>query len=330
MEKQPKTSAKFDPLIQSEEIAFADAELVKCDQCSRNNPPNRPKCLYCGGLLDGAADSALCLRKLEGWESGYNLIFCADASGKDIDRTELARLLRYETSDIDTIMRPAVPLPVCRVETEREAALIQARLSELGMISSIIADAALAAGRPPTRIRSIEFLGEAMAFHDFNTGAIYEIAAENLALIVSGSITRSRLDSIERKRRGGRTTLIDESATVSDDIVLDIYTRQDAIGFRAYPTGFDFSSLGSDKGLLARDNFGLLITRLCEHAPGAKLVDSYSNVRGPLGLVWEVAVQNDLRSVQRSGFGKQEFASVATTSNLDQFTRFSRLQWHLL
>jgi len=334
MEKQPKIGGKFDPSIQSEEIAFAADDLVRCAKCSRSNGPNRLKCLYCGAMLDVGVDRLGSLgnsfRKLESWELGCNVIVLPDASRMDVDPAELAKILPLETAAIDRILRSSTPLPIGRVESEKEAAMLQQRLSELAVVSHIIADAVLAPGKPPKRIRSVEFLAEAIVLLDFNTGKIYRIPTADVAVIVPGSITRSRLDSIEKKRRGGRTTLIDESATVFDEIVLDIYTRDDPTGFRVYPAGFDFSSLGVDKGLFARDNFRLLVRRLCDHAPGAKLVDTYADVRDQLGLVWEVAVQNDPRGLQRSGFGKREFARVMTTSNLDQFTRYSRLQWHLL
>lgn len=48
------------------------------------------------------------------------------------------------------------------------------------------------------------------------------------------------------------------------------------------------------------------------------------------GHAWEVEVSNDPRGIQNTGFRKRGFATVATTSNLNQFTKYSHLQWSLL
>ena len=143
-------------------------------------------------------------------------------------------------------------------------------------------------------------------------------------------ITASRVDSLEKKRRRGTTKLIDETATASDESILDMYSKRDGIGFRVHLTGFDFSCLGDDKGLLAVENLRRLIVRLKEHAPNAKLVTNYGSVRPALSQVWEIESRKDSQGLKRSGFGKREFGAVASSSNLNQFTKYSRLQWHLL
>src|SRR4051812_23599259 len=92
--------------VQSEPIAFTNDEMVPCTACSRANPPNRLKCLYCGAGLEVAAEFdgliKLVLRKLESWEKGFNLIYL---SGMEIGKAtagEIADILGRDASDIST------------------------------------------------------------------------------------------------------------------------------------------------------------------------------------------------------------------------------------
>ena len=102
------------------------------------------------------------------------------------------------------------------------------------------------------------------------------------------------------------------------------------VGYRVFTSGFDFSCLGDEKGLLASDNLKRLTSKLASLSSNAKLVHEYRSVRQSLGSVWEPEIRRDTKGLQRTGFGKREFGSVMTTSNLEQFTKFSRLQRHLL
>src|ERR1035437_7172829 len=83
-------SPTFDPLIQSEDIAFKPEEMRTCSACQRSNAPNRISCLYCGTDLGIPPDNGLPvkikLRKLEPWERGFNIIF----RQHEVDRPEVA------------------------------------------------------------------------------------------------------------------------------------------------------------------------------------------------------------------------------------------------
>jgi hypothetical protein len=46
--------------------------------------------------------------------------------------------------------------------------------------------------------------------------------------------------------------------------------------------------------------------------------------------VWDVDERTESLGIKRSGFAKKDLASVTTRSNLLQFTKYSRLQRHLL
>ena len=332
MPEIPENTPLFDQSIQTENIAFDPVDLIACDNCGRKNPPTRFDCIYCANELAVEAEDAASirhfLRKLEIWESGFNVII-SEKSGT-IDIPKIAQLLSMAVDDLMLILDTGSSLPLARLENEKEASLIQTGLGQLGLKCSLVSDADLAANKPPVRISGIEFFDDSLAFIDFNTGSLSEVAAEDLVLLVSGVITASRIDTLETKRRRANAKLIDESATASDESILDIFSRKDANGFRVHLAGFDFSCLGEDKGLLASENMQRLAILLGERAPNAGLVDDYKVVRQALGIVWEVESRKDSLGLQRSAFTGVKFGSVASTSNLNQFTKYSRLQWNLL
>ena len=330
-EKRPGLSPAFDPLIQTENIAFNPTQMQACAACGRMNPPTRLKCLYCGAGFEISAENAgsikPVLRKLEPWEQGSNLILLEIVNSENI--AAAADLLSMETADLEPIVGTGSPLPIARVEDEREANILITRLDELGLRCSLVNDAALDADKLPVRLSGMEFGKNTIEVTDFNTREITAIESSDLALIVPGVLASVKVESLEKKRRG-KTKVLDEVATASDEPVLDIYSRKGAAGFRVHMAGFDFSCLGEEMGMLASENMRRLVVTLKELAPNAKLISEYPKVRHALGGVWEVEARRDPQGLQRSGFGKMEFGSIASTSNLRQFTKYSRLQWHLL
>jgi len=326
------TGAGFDPLIQTENIAFDRDSLVACAGCGRLNPPNRLKCLYCAQDLNLSTEHLVNLkpnlRRLEAWEHGFNVILREQTSEVNCGRA--AELLSMETSELSEILQLGVILPLARVETEKGGEMLQLQLMDTGLKCTLIKDAELDADTLPTRVRGLDFRNDQLTIIDFNTGKTNLIGHDEIALIIQGYISKSKVDSNEKKRRGTDAKLIDQYATVSDESVIDIYTFADKTGFRIYPAGFDFSCLREQKTLLARDNFGRLVNMLIEHCPKARLVSNYSSIRQALGHVWEIESRKDSLGLRQVAIGKREFGSIASTSNLSQFTKFSRLQWHLL
>ena len=329
-ENQADSSHAFDPLVQTENIAFKPDELNACAACGRMNAPTRLKCLYCAAALEVktefAASMKPVLRKLESWERGFNVIV-HEHSGQ----TEIAKVAAYlsaEPDDVRALLDAGSPLPLARVESEAETKVLIEGLNNFGLRCAVVGDAELDADKLPVRLSGIEFGENGIVVVDFNTRDTTSIS--DLALIIPGIITSSKVDSLEKKLRGGKTKLLEETASASDESVLDIYSGRDPVGFRVQLAGFDFSCLGEDKGLLAVENMRRLVTALKEHAPNARLVSDYAKVRHALGRIWEVEARKDTQGLQRAGFGKVEFGSVASTSNLRQFTKYSRLQWQIL
>jgi hypothetical protein len=320
--------------VRSEKIAFGAHEMITCGKCSRANPPNRVKCLYCAAELEISGAQADHIvpssRKLENWEKGYNLVFIPSTAGRDeVNLSEIAKAVSLDIDVLREIVEANRPLPMARVESEKEAEILAGIVGPKGVETSIVEDRALAEEVLPRRLRNMNFDGDVLTVTLFNTGETEEIKNISLALIVTGAIFEQKTESIEKHKKREIKTL-EEWETASDEGLIDIYTLDDPTGFRIPAKGFDFSCLGSAKGILAGENIGRLVARLREFAPGAKLAGSYLSDKRALGHIWEVERRNDFKGFRRSGFGKSDLAKTSSSTNLGQFTKYSRLQWHLL
>lgn len=321
--------------VQTENIAYQPDEMICCAKCQRSNPPNRLKCFYCGGeLVITEAQSQLLkpnLRKLENWEKGFNIIL--SPASQNFDETELAeaaKLLKMEKEVLRKLIEAKNPLPAARAESEKEAAIVRTRLREFGVESFILSDETLAIEKPPRRLRGIEFYDDKLILILFNRDEIAEILLEDLALIVTGAMFERKIAATEKYNKKGDNTILDTTEIASDETLIDIYSRHDSSGFRIFAKGFDFSYLEADKQLLAKDNIKKLGSKLREIAPNAKYADGYLLSRSVLANVWEVEQKRDSQGLKRESFGKFNLGNVTTVNNLSQFTKYSRLQWHLL
>jgi hypothetical protein len=320
--------------VQAEEIGYKSEEMISCGSCSRTNPPNRLKCMYCGAQLElSAAQAAVIapvLRKLESWESGFNLIYLPKGENVSAETTaQIAKLVGLEKEVLQKIFETKKDLPVVRAETVKEAEILQNRLKEAGLETSIVSDENLAPDSLPKRLRGLALRDGKILLILFNNDEIEEISPEDLVLIVSGAIFQKAVESTEARKKG-ETKILDATETASDELLIDIYSRNSSNGFRILTKGFDFSFLGAEKGILARDNIKKLVVKLQSLAPNAKLVDDYYAVRGVLGNIWEVEQRKDSQGLTRQRFGKFDLSNVSSSNNLQQFTKYSRLQWHIL
>lgn len=318
--------------VQTENIAFKPEEMIACPQCARVNPPNRLKCFYCAadlGLSDAQAEFIKpVLRRLEAWEKGFNLIV-QPASPDEVNFTEIAKNISYESETVQKIVEAGKRLPIARVESEKDAEIVGRILLRNGLETLAVSDEALNSDKPPRRLRRLEFTDDKLILILFNQDEIAEIPRENLALIVTGAVFEKKTESLE-KRKKGESKILDATETASDEMLIDVYSRADANGFRILSKGFDFSCLDAEKTMLAAENMKRLAARLQEFAPHAKTVDDYLSLREILGDVWEVEQRKDSLGLKRHSFGKFDFANVASSSNLQQFTKYSRLQWQIL
>jgi RNase H-fold protein (predicted Holliday junction resolvase) len=319
--------------------AFAAAEMIVCGNCARANPPNRFDCLYCGAALEISEAQSQSLRphssrKLEVWEKGFNVILSnVSEDFGAIDFETIAALLKLETEIVRLIIAAKTPLPLAHVETESAAAIVQKRLRLLNLETKIVADEDLKTESAPRRLRGIEFYEDKLVLIFFNGDEILEIIWEDLILIVTGAIFERRVAGVEsRGKRGGEMKLLETNETSSDEILFDIYSRADEIGYRVEQNGFDFSSClaGADKSLLARENIRRLVEILTKRAPKLKLEEDYARVRAQLANVWAVDERSDAQGLKRGQFGKFSRENITIVSNAAQFTKYSRLQRFLI
>jgi hypothetical protein len=364
MEENAAENTLKDLPIQAENPAFAPGELIACAKCERTNPPTRLACFYCGAELEIGEDQIKNLkpnlRKLESWEKGFNLILSpVEGTFDEAKSAEIAKLLNLEREVLQKIFgvekenhpgASAPPLlseegnfvpqskegnfvkalPLARAGTQKEAEIIGERLREFNVETFILSDEALEIEKPPVRLRALEFSAGAIILIFFNRDEIAEIAPEDLCLIVSGAIFERRLEATEKRIKKGDNKILQTTETVSDEFLIDVYTRKDPTGYRIFAKGFDFSCLEAEKEILAKDNLKKLARKLSEAAPNVRLIEDYLHVRENLGNVWEVEERKDSQGLKRQGFGRFNLGNVVTVNNSAQFTKYSRLQWHLL
>ena len=315
--------------------AFDPEALISCVKCGRKSPPTRLKCLYCGVALEVSDAQAKKLqpklRKLEDWEKGFNVVLLPQTKQvSDSQVEEVASILILEKSDAQAMVGSGTALPGARAESLTEAKVIADRLAALGVESRIVNDEDLNPERSPRRLRRVEFEDDHLVFILFNSDEVARIPFGEVALIVEGAIIQRRIESTESIKKKDDKKLLSSVEQTSDGAVLDIYTVADPVGYRVEIKGFDFSGLGSDKALIAKDNLPKLLSRLRECSPSAVVSSDYLSLRGQLAKVWDVSQKTESEGLKRSGIGKLSRSNTESSDNQLQFTKFSRLQWHLL
>lgn len=331
-ENQPREESLKEMPVQTENIAYDSSEMIACVKCERANPPNRLKCLYCGAQLEFSDEQSgyikPVLRRLEAWEKGFNLIYMPEVSAEIDSQTikEISRMTRIETDVLQKLFEARKALPLARAESEKEAEIVRQRFGELGIYTLILSDEKLAAENLPKRLRGLEFSGDTILLKVFNTDEIFEARSENLFLIVTGAVFQKRVEATEKRGKKGENILLAATETATDEKLFDIYFQNQETGFRITQKGFDFSSLGEEKSLLAAENIARLAHKLKAFAPNSKLVEDYLQIRAVLGNVWEISEQKDSKGLVRERFGKFNLGNVTNVSNLEQFTKYSRMQ----
>lgn len=317
--------------VRAEEIGFAPDALIQCSKCGRSNAPNRAECIYCGTRLKGSVpEEKLNVRELENWENGFNVVALkAEVDDVGPAAAMLAMLVGGEAEVFESMLRSGTPLPVARLESERDASILAEKLASNGIPAIVIADETLSPTVPPIRLRGMEFGANELVLHPFSGGPNTGVRPDELVLIMSGLLYESKTESIEKRKRKVTTTVI-ETKMSSDECVIDLYMNADQIGWRVPTTGFDFSCLGADKTLIATSNMETLMSRLKDFSPEATFVCDYANVRSLLEHCWSSESRKEGLGFKRSGFARKDLSSVYTTNNSLQLLKYSRLRRHLV
>ncbi|HEX8423301.1 MAG TPA: hypothetical protein VF634_07815 [Pyrinomonadaceae bacterium] len=313
--------------------AFAAGEMVACEACLRANPPTRMSCLYCGAALPvGESGQDLrrpALRALETWEQGFNVVLVPQAAGDlSVDSlSEAASLLRLEAGQLREMLGAGAHLPLARVGSREEAALVERKLRALGFEVETVADEVLGVEtHGPKRIRKLEIGVDALWGWASAESEAERFEWAEIALLVVGRIARKRIEVEER--RGGRRTdaeVIETREFQTDESVLDLYVAGSVVNWRIMAENFDYSCLGASKGLTAAENFKRLTETLGERASSAAFDDSYRSVRAFLKFAWPLAEQTEAGSLKRVRPGRYNAEAVTNVTNETQFTRYGRL-----
>ncbi len=318
---------------------FSAAELLSCPACARSNAPTRMNCIYCGASLPVTAESESLrrptLRKLEEWESGFNLVLLpppGDAPPPTDALAEAADFLRLEASHLSACAEARVALPVARAARLEEAELVKRRLGALCLSVEAVSDEDLGASKTAKRIRALEIRDEELVGRGGPEEEPCTVAWGEVELLVVGRIFTKRVEVEEvRRRLKGRQETIDARELLSDEAVLEIFSAADegGAGWRIMAESFDYSCLGARKGLLARDNFHTLVETLRGRAPQAEFDEGYVKLRHLLAAAWPPAERTESLGLRRSRPGRLSTEAVTIASNETQFTRYARLR-HVL
>jgi hypothetical protein len=313
---------------------FAADQMVRCDECLRANPPTRANCLYCAATLPHTESTINlqkpALRPLEKWEHGYNNILLPPVANLTAAAlADAADLLRLRVEDLSRILGAATPLPLARAATLDEAQLVQRRLSLLGISSNIMPDGEAGTdGTGGLKVRALEIDESGIFAYQTLETPFTHVAWSDVMLLVTGRVIIKRVELKERKGKRDEGNILDSSEFVTDETFVDVYARRQSMPYRIAANSFDFSCLGSNKGLLAAENIITLLQLLRSHAPEAEYDDAFNSLRKILEPVWPSEKQNESLGWRRDRPGKYSVGSVMEVSNQMQFSRYSRLRYY--
>jgi hypothetical protein len=242
----------------------------------------------------------------------------------EISFAEIAALLQLQTSEVECVVGLNRPIPLSRTTTLEEGTRLADELGELGLEVVVLPEDGLELDMPTKKIRSLELSDEGLTAN-LTIGGPTRISWSELRLMVAGRLLLNRKESEERQGRG-RAKPVDSRELFSDEPVVDLYRKSDAVGFRISGNSFDFSCLGDGKAMTAFENLAVLINLVKTRAPGIEFDDSYRSLRTVLNNVWPLEPQTRKGEWRRSGVGKVDVSTVTTIDNENQFNAYSRLR----
>jgi hypothetical protein len=332
-EKVPLNEVEL--LEPAEREGFTAEQMVRCEECLRANPPTRVSCLYCAAVLPVTEKTSQlqkpALRQLESWETGFNTILVGRSKQDQSDETLAAAgaLIKLTPDELQRVISAERPLPLARAASEDEAALIVRRLDELGLKTIVIPDEQLRFDGQTIRIRSATIDEDSITGYHLSGAEGTRLFWSEIVLLVTGRLLVKRVEVKERKSRRAEDDIVAASQFFTDESVLEIYARSSTPALRIQAGGFDFSSLGSRKALVAGENLEALIDLIREKAPHAELDTSYSALRQTLEPVWRAEQRTEASGWRRERPGRYSTSGVTEVSNENQFVRYSRLLYYL-
>ena len=271
------------------------------------------------------------LRPPEKHQPGYNTILLSqDHVASQEVVAQAAELLKLSADKLHEILSEGTPLPVARTASREEAELVFQRLQELGLSCLNISDQELCLNdNTVKRVKSMNLADESLAIQLAGVAEEIVLAWTDIVLILSARLIETRVEISERINRKPEKEILDASEFFRDEAVIDFYTSSHSSTWRVSANGFDFSCLGTEKALIANENFSRLKRAIISRAMNANVDESYQRLRKVLELVW--STQPDIQSSgwRREAPGKLSVGMATTKSNESQFTRYSRLRFYL-
>jgi hypothetical protein len=307
--------------------------MITCEECLRANPPTRANCLYCGAQLSpGEYESEQQttpepVKEPDSISPGFHVVLVPGPakSPAEVSITEIAALLQLQPNVVESAIELNRPVPLLRAATFDEGTALADRLRGLGVEVTVLPEEDLELDVPTKRIRSLELSDEGLTAN-LTIGGPVSISWSELRLMVAGRLLINRRESEERQSRGGRSKPVDSREFFSDEPVVDLYRKSDAVGFRISVNSFDFSCLGNRKAMTAFENLATLINLVKTRAPAIEFDDSYRNLRTVLNNVWPLEPQTRKGEWRRSGLGKVDVSTITSIENENQFNTYSRLR----
>jgi hypothetical protein len=335
MSNESEENTESGPLanLSGETVGFSPDQMINCDGCMRANPPTRMRCLYCGTPLP-AQQLAVKLQRAtmsrvaetaEGFSLVTMPVVCSSSPEETVRRA--ASFLNMEVDELRPFIDCPQSVPLTRVASEQEALLLRDRLSSEGLTAIIVSDKDLGVNTAlPRRLRTLTIENGYVTAKPGGGNESHSFELERVKLIVSGLLFVSTTEIEEKRMRAAGTEILDSREMIADESVLDIFFDGKGNSFRVSAGNFDFSCLGEEKKLLARDNFLLLGERLREAAGAATWDDSYNSVRRLLGTAWPLEQHSESGGWRRSSPGSYTTTALLTKSNAMQFTRYAYLR----
>ena len=317
------------PIEPSEPPGFAPDQMIRCEECLRVNPPTRINCLYCSVPLP-VTESSRHLRKPilrppEKHALGYNTIVLPSSGAATPESIgNASSFLKLKPEDFEQILAERVPLPVARTASSEEAQLVNDRLAELGFRVFTLQDEGTV-----VRVRSLCLSAAGLVINPGQTTNEVDLAWSDVVLLVSGRLIEKRVEIKEVRTRRAENEILDMSELFSDEAVIDLYLSTNSETWRIGANGFDFSCLGAEKSLIATENFTKLQRLLLTKATQARVDDSFNRLRSLLDLVWGSEQETESSGWRRERPGKLSIGMATVHNNERQFTRYSRLLYHL-
>ena len=320
------------PVEPSEPLGFPAEQMIRCEECSRVNPPTRVSCLYCVAPLPLTEAAARLrkpvLRQPEKHQLGYNnILFPVEGVATEVIN-DAAALVKLSAENVQQLLSQSVPMPVARTASREEAELVTLRLRDLGLKCVTVSDEELGFSETSVkRVRAMSFDGERVVIYHSGTEEV-DISWSDVILILTARLIETRLEVKERMTRKKENEIIDTNEFFRDEVVIDFHTTPHSFTWRVGTTGFDFSCLGSEKALVANENINRLQKVIIGKAVNAQFDDSYQRVRNLLELAWSTQPETQSSGWRRERPGLRSIGVATTKSNETQFTRYSRLRRH--